>query len=144
MGTDGYYMDMVTELRMAGIISKLYTGDGGIATAKDLLQAATVDGAIALGRSDLGKIAPGARADLIAVSLAKAHYQPVSDPLKTFLWNARGADVDVVIVDGELLLSDGQFTRKDEHAIVGKGADAVRKVWDAARGAGIPHIPQAQ
>ena len=126
IGTDGYYMDMLTELRMAGVISKLHAANGGAA---------------ALRRDDIGRIAPGARADLIAVSLARPHFQPVSDPFRTFLWNARGGDVDVLMVDGELLISEGRFTRADEDEIVGAGARAVRKVWSAAREAGIRHVP---
>ena len=141
VGTDGYYMDMLTELRMAGVISKLYAANGSAATAKDLLTAATVTGAAALRRDDIGRITPGARADLIAVSLARPHFQPVSDPFKTFLWNARGGDVDVLMVDGELLISEGRFTRADEDEIVGAGARAVQKVWSAAREAGIKHVP---
>ena len=141
VGTDGYYMDMVTELRMAGIISKLYSGRSEAGDAVSLLRAATVDGARALGRDDIGRVAPGARADLIAVSLAKAHFQPVSDPLKTFLWNARGGDVDVLMVDGESLIVDGQFQRADEAAIVSAGAQAVHHLWREARASGIPHLP---
>ena len=106
-----------------------------------LLRAATVDGARALGRDDIGRVVPGARADLIAVSLAKAHFQPVSDPLKTFLWNARGGDVDVLMVDGESLIVDGQFQRADEAAIVSAGAQAVHHLWREARASGIPHLP---
>ena len=141
VGTDGYYMDLVTELRMAGIISKLYTGRSEAADATTLLRAATVDGARALGRDDIGRIVPGARADLVAVSLAKAHFQPVSDPLKTFLWNARGGDADLLMVDGETLIVDGRFQRRDEAAIVSAGAEAVHALWRAARDAGIPHVP---
>ena len=141
IGTDGYYMDMVTELRMAGVIAKLHSGRSDAGTAHALLRAATLDGATALDRADLGRIAPGARADLIAISLAKAHFQPVSDPLKTFLWNARGGDTDVLMVDGELLIAEGRYLRKDEGSIVEAGAAAVHQLWSAARDAGIPHVP---
>ena len=141
IGTDGYYMDIVAELRAAGLISKLSAHDSGTATAERLFKAATLDAAKALKRPDLGRLAPGATADLTAVSLAKPHFQPVSDPLKTYLWNARGAEVDLMLVDGEALIEDGKFTRVDESGITERGTAAIQRVWQAAREAGIRHVP---
>ena len=143
IGTDGYYMDIVAELRAAGLISKLSTHDSGVGSAEQLFKAVTIDAAAALGRNDIGRLIPGAKADLVAISLAKPHFQPVSDPLKTYLWNARGAEVELMLVDGEILIEHGQFTRQDESGIIERGTAAIHKVWQAAREAGIRHVPAA-
>jgi cytosine/adenosine deaminase-related metal-dependent hydrolase len=137
IGTDGYAMDMVSEIRQAGFVSKLYLGDSAGATAPELIEAATVAGAAALRRPDLGRIAPGARADLVVIDMARPHLQPVSDPLRTLVWNARGADVSALMVDGRLLIEGGRFLLGDEGAIVRRGARAAETLWALGETAGI-------
>jgi cytosine/adenosine deaminase-related metal-dependent hydrolase len=137
LGTDGYRMDLVGEMRQAGFVSKLYAGDSAGATASELVHATTAAGAEALGRSDLGRIAPGARADLVVIDMARPHLQPVSDPLRTLVWNASGADVSAVMVGGRLLVEHGRYLLGDEGEIVRRGARAARKLWDMAEAVGI-------
>ena len=129
IGLDGYSMDTIGELRTAALVSKLASGLSEDAAARDLVAAATVDGAAALGREDLGKIAPGCRADLVVVNLGAPHLAPVSDPLKTMVWHAGASDIEAVIVDGRLVVEKGRHLLVDEDAIVAGGAAAVRKVW---------------
>lgn len=137
IGTDGYCMDMVSELREAGYISKLYGRDSLAATAYELLHAATLGGAEALQRKDLGRIEPGARADLIAIDMARPHIQPISDPVRTVIWNARGSDVTTVMVDGKLIVERGRYRLGDEGAIIARGAKAVHKLWKMAEAEGV-------
>ena len=117
------------ELRTAAIVSKLATGLSEKAAAHDLLAAATADSAAALGRPDLGRIAPGATADLVVFDLSGAHLQPVSDPVKTLIWHANPGDVAAVMVNGTVVVQDGRHLLVDEDAIVEAGAASVRKVW---------------
>ena len=144
IGTDGYYMDIVSELRSAGLISKLSAHDSGVGTAEQLLKAVTIDAAKALGRTDIGRLTPGAKADLVVISLDKPHFQPVSDPLKTYVWNARGAEIELMLVDGEILIRNGKFVRHNESGIIERGTTAIQIVWEAAAQAGIRHVPAAQ
>lgn len=129
VGTDGYANDIAGELTAAGTISKLFAGNSGVTTARDLIRAVTLDAAAALRRDDLGRIAPDARADLTVVDLGKAHYQPVSDPLRAFVWMGRG-DVSTVIVDGRIVVDGGRYELGDEDAIVAAGVAAVERVWN--------------
>ena len=130
IGTDGYRMDIVGETRAAALVSKLHAGKADITSVYELINAVTIDAADFLVRPDLGRIVPGARADLIGIELAKPHFQPVSDPLKTFLWNADRADVSLVMVDGQILVKDSVFQLKDEDDIIHKGVHAVKRVWE--------------
>ena len=122
-------MDTIGELRTAALVSKLASGLSEDATARDLVTAATLHGADALGRDDIGRIAPGCRADLVVVNLGAAHLAPVSDPLKTMVWHGGTSDIEAVIVDGRLVVEKGRHLLVDEDAIVATGAAAVRKVW---------------
>jgi cytosine/adenosine deaminase-related metal-dependent hydrolase len=137
VSTDGYVMDILMELRVAGIIAKTQTGKGDVATASELIAAVTKVGAAALGQSDLGVIAPGAKADLVIVDMGKPHLQPVMDPLRTLLWSGSGADVFAVLVDGEILVREGKSTRADERPILARAASAVEKVWRKAVAVGL-------
>ena len=116
-------------MRTAAIVSKLATGLSENAAARDLVGAMTIDSAAALGRPDLGRIAPGARADLVVFDMGGAHLAPVSDPLKTLVWHANAADVAAVIVDGAVIVEGGRHLLVDEAAIIEAGSAAVRKVW---------------
>lgn len=136
LGTDGYRNDFISEMQAAGLVSKLHTGRSAVATARDLVNAVTLEAAQALHRDDLGRIAPGAAADLLAVDLAQAHLQPVADPIKTFIWNGRSSDIALSMVAGEILLENGRYTRGDEANIVAAGAMAIEKVWEITRRSG--------
>lgn len=129
IATDGYCMDMVGEMRCAGFISKLHAGRSGATTAWELIRAATLSGAEALQRPDLGRIQPGAKADLVVIEMAKPHLQPVSDPIKTFVWNGSGADVWAVVVDGRLLVEGGRFQLADEAEIMREANRAIHRLW---------------
>jgi cytosine/adenosine deaminase-related metal-dependent hydrolase len=136
VATDGYCMDIVGEIRSAGFISKLHGASPGKTSAWELIDAVTREAADFLGRPDLGRIAPGATADLVVVDLGKPHFQPVSDPIKTFVWNASRADVHTVMVGGELVVDAGRYVRGDEREIMRRATAAVHRVWEGARRAG--------
>jgi cytosine/adenosine deaminase-related metal-dependent hydrolase len=139
IGTDAERMDMLAQLRATGFASKQAFGAGDAGTAADLLQAATVAGADILRRSDLGRIAHGASADIIVVDAQKAHLQPIRDPVRTLVWYASSADIDTVIVDGRPVVRGGRLAGLDEAAIVARGRAATERLWEEARRRG--HFP---
>ena len=137
IGTDGYRMDIVGEMRAAALVSKLHAGRANATPSYELISAVTIAAADYLGRPDLGRIMPGARADLIGIDLAKPYFQPVSDPIKTFLWNADRSDVSLVMVDGKVLVKEAISQFCDEDKIIRKGVDAVKRVWKEVHSKGI-------
>lgn len=137
LGTDGYCNDFLGEMRAAGLVSKLHAGRSDAATAHDLVEAATLTASQALGRGDLGRLAPGCQADLLVVDLDQPHFQPVADPVKALVWNGRGSDIALSMVAGEVLVNGGRYTRGDEAAIVAEGAQAIEKAWAWARERGL-------
>ena len=58
-------------------------------------------------------------------------------PPRTLVWNASGADVSAVMVDGRLLVEHGRYRLGDEGEIVRRGARAAGRLWDMAEAAGI-------
>ena len=138
IGTDGYGFDYLEEMRSAGFISKLRAEQSHVAGANQILRAGTEDGAAALGRTDLGRIEVGARADLVVVDLGRAGLQPIRDPVKTLIWYASAPDVSIVVVDGHVLVSGGKPAGMNEETVISAGADAVGRLWERAERRGIP------
>lgn len=141
IGTDSHGMDFVSELRMAGFFSKLHFERGDVATAHDLVRAGTAVGAEVLKRPDLGRIAPGARADLLVVDLHKARLQPVWDPVKNFVWKGCGADIAMIMVHGRELVRDGRLLSGDEGRIIETASRAAERIWALADRQGILALP---
>jgi cytosine/adenosine deaminase-related metal-dependent hydrolase len=106
---------MLMEMRTAALLCKLTEGDATAGTAREVFDAATLGGARALQRDDLGRLAQGAKADIVLLDLQKTHLAPVAeiDPIKALVYCARGDDVDTVIVDGVVRLAGGALLGVD-------------------------------
>jgi cytosine/adenosine deaminase-related metal-dependent hydrolase len=137
VGTDGYMPDMISELRTAGLVSKLAAHDPGVATAVQLVEAVTTQGAKALQRDDLGRLAVGAKADLTAIRLDGAHVIPVVDPRNAMVWRAQASDVWATAVDGRLVVNEGRYLAGDEGAVVARAGAALGKIEALARSSGF-------
>jgi cytosine/adenosine deaminase-related metal-dependent hydrolase len=140
IGTDAERMDFFSQMRATGFASKQATGAGDAGTAAELFHAATQASADILRRADLGRIEPGATADIVLVDAMKPHLQPICDPIRTLVWYASAADIDTVMVDGAVLIRKGRPVGIDEAAVIAKGRAATVKLWDEARRLGhFPH-----
>ena len=130
VATDGYNMDLIGELNAAAMISKLASGDPRAASAPALVNSVTLAGAQALGRPDLGRIRPGAKADLTVCDMTHPHLQPHYDPMRALVSLGNRSAVGMVMVDGRVLVRDGRLVVADGAALTEAGAAAVRRIWD--------------
>lgn len=110
--------DMLSTLKYTACLHKIHTLDAQVLYPRDVLTMATRSGATAMGRADIGVVAPGYKADLILVDWKKTHIAPVHKPDSALVYNANGNDVDTVIVDGEIVVRNKQSTRVDEAALI--------------------------
>lgn len=127
LGTDGAAsnnnLDLLEEVRLAALLPKGYLGDPTAVPATAALHMATMGGAQALGLEHLiGSLEAGKRADCILVDLSGAHNQPLFEIESQLVYAARSSDVDTVIVEGEVLLCEGEFTGLDESEIISRAA----------------------
>jgi len=127
LGTDGSAsandLDLFMAMRLAATIHKARTGDATVLPAARVLRMATVDGASALGLGDvLGSIEPGKRADLVVLHADRPHLVPSYDPVSTIVYAAGRADVRHVVIDGQLVVRDGECLTIDVAAAI----DAMR------------------
>ena len=107
MGTDTYPHNMVEELRWASILCKVAAGDVYAVSTGQLFHAATVGGASALGRDDIGRLAPGAKADFGMVDMTHWALRPGREPLRWLVFSAGERPIKHVYVDGKQVVEDG-------------------------------------
>jgi 5-methylthioadenosine/S-adenosylhomocysteine deaminase len=74
---------------------------------------ATLNGAKAQGRTNIGKLAPGFEADLIMLNVHSPHMQPVYSPAATAAYAANGGDVCLTMVQGKVLYENGEWKTID-------------------------------
>ena len=79
---------------------------------------ATSYGAEVLKLPRLGKLKEGYQADIIGVRKNAPHLKPIFDPLAHLVYTASAADVQLVIVDGRVLVDKGELTGLDEERIM--------------------------
>ena len=123
IGTDGCSssndLDMFAAMRLAANLARLVRNDPAALSARDVVRAATLDGAHALGLGDrIGTVVAGKEADLIALDLRAPHLVPVHDPYTAVVFSAGRSDVRHVLVAGSPVVLDGQPTRVDNDDVM--------------------------
>src|SRR5687767_504492 len=132
LGADGAAcnnrLDMFDEMRLAATLQSVRLGPGAL-TARDALWMATREGARALGLDrDIGVLEEGRRADLILVDRAQPHLATSPDPWTALVYSARGSDVRLTMVDGEVLVDEFRLTRLDAAEVAATAAAAAREL----------------
>jgi 5-methylthioadenosine/S-adenosylhomocysteine deaminase len=127
LGTDGCAsnndLDMFEEIRLASFLAKVTGNDPTALPARQALAMATIGGAHALHLEErIGSLEPGKQADIAVLDLQQPHsiprYRVAEDNIYSQLvYTSAPADVRHVLVDGRLLLRDGQFTTLDIGAV---------------------------
>jgi len=122
LGTDGAAsnnnLDLWEEMRLAALLAKGLEMDPTLVPAMTALKMATVYGAEVLSLEQVGQLRPGYKADLVGIRKVAPHLSPLHDPVAHLVYSASAADVQLVMVDGEILLEGGELTRLDEERII--------------------------
>ncbi len=129
LGTDTYPRDLISEMRWASLVCKIVEHDFTVATSADVFAAATLGGARALGRQDLGRLAPGAKADVVVVDLGKLRIGPYRDPIRALVQCGTGDDVDQVWVDGRVVVEGGRVLGVDEDRLLADAQREAERLW---------------
>lgn len=128
MGTDTFPYDMFNEMRIAAVSCKLVEKSANVAFAPFVYSMATVGGADALGRQDLGRLSAGAKADIILIRTDTPKATPVYDPFLFMVYTATGDDVDTVLVDGRTVVKGGEVLTINVPSAVSKLNEVAKRV----------------
>jgi 5-methylthioadenosine/S-adenosylhomocysteine deaminase len=136
LGTDGCSssndLDMWQAMRQAALLARLTSDRPDVASAHEVLRAATIEGARALGLGEvIGSVEVGKRADLVLVDLEAPHLTPVHDVAALLVFAAGRGDVTDVLVDGMPVVRDRRSTRLDTSDLL----ERARSRGDVARAA---------
>jgi 5-methylthioadenosine/S-adenosylhomocysteine deaminase len=134
LGTDTTPHNLVEEMRKAAVLARIAARDIATVTTSDLLHAATIGGARALLRDDLGRIALNKKADLVLVDLTVPQMRPVRDPLRSFIYHAADRAVCDVFIDGHQIVADHKVLTLDQNEAAARLGLAQQKMLEAAAG----------
>jgi cytosine/adenosine deaminase-related metal-dependent hydrolase len=132
LGADGApcnnNLDAWTELRHAALLAKVRTGVTSLPAAR-AFRLATIDGARALGLdAAVGSLEVGKRADVTVVRLDGPHVEPGGDVFSRLVYACRARDVQHVLVDGQLVVKNGEHQRLDVERVKAVAREQAKKL----------------
>ena len=131
LGSDGMggKRDLARQMHLAIGVHREVRDQYPVFTAEQALEMATLNGAKAVGlEGEIGALEVGMRADVVIHTLDRPEAHPRwADPVDSLVFFGQSATVDTVLVDGEVVLDGGRFTRLD-------ASDAYRRIDEAAAG----------
>ncbi len=129
LGTDTSVQSMIEALRWAAVLGKLSKRQTDVATARDVFDAATIGGARLLHRADLGRLANGCKADLLAWDLGSIFMAPLRDPIRNLVYSAQAEDLVSVMVDGRWVMRERVVLNADERAVAARLQHEGERMW---------------
>lgn len=141
LGSDGignHNHDMFPVLRAASLLHKVVLHDPTVTSAEEVLEMATLGGARALRmEEEIGSLEVGKKADIVLVRLDKPHLIPVHRLPSALVYGVSGTDVDMVIVDGRIVVEGGRLQTLDEMRLI---EDAQAAAEDLVSRAGLQQL----
>jgi 5-methylthioadenosine/S-adenosylhomocysteine deaminase len=122
LGADGApcnnRLDIFTEMRTAALLQKVNRGADALPAAS-VLRMATMGGARAVGLDgEIGSLEVGKRADVTIIDLERLHMTPRPDIVSTIVYAAEARDVRTVLIEGRLVLEDGELKTLVERDVI--------------------------
>lgn len=133
IGTDTTPHNMIEEIRKAGTFARIASRNLNNVSTGMLFHAATVGGARALMRDDIGRLAPDARADIVLADLHHPDMMPARDPLRSLIFHAADRAVKDVYVAGRRVVADGSVTTLDHRAAGERLSEAQERMMATSR-----------
>jgi 5-methylthioadenosine/S-adenosylhomocysteine deaminase len=139
LGTDGCAsnnnLDLFQEMDTAAKLGKLSHLNPTDMPAQTVLAMATRYGAHALGmKQTTGELKPGMKADVIIIDMDKPHLTPMYNPYSHLVYTVGGADVDTVLINGQLVMENRRLITIDEGRVLAE----VRRIAEKVRASIVP------
>lgn len=129
MGSDGscstHTINMLNNLGVAAGVSKIRDRKPkNWLSANEILNFATKNASTALGMGNkTGKIKIGYKADLCGYNINSITFTPLNDPVLQLIYAERGSALKITIIDGEIVLQDGNLVKLNEKEILKEVCD---------------------
>jgi len=116
IGTDSFPHNQIEEMRHACLMSRVNSRTFTGGSTQDAFNAATLWGAQAIGRDDIGCIKVGNKADFSIVNTKHPLMRPLREPLRSLIYTAAERAIDDVYVDGNCVVKNGKALNIDVDA----------------------------
>lgn len=135
--TDGSMLsssyDMFSAMKRTQMVHRAASKDDYYLPSEKIFEMATIDAARCVGLEDeIGSLEVGKKADIITVDMMKPHLMPRFNIIDTLVCNASHSDVDIVLVDGDILLEGGKAVNLNEKEIMLSADKEARNTIDMA------------
>jgi cytosine/adenosine deaminase-related metal-dependent hydrolase len=131
LGIDNMFGDFFDVLRSCVLVARIREHDGATMPAGDALELATLGGARALGlENQVGSIEVGKRADLVMLDCRRFGLTPTLEPMPTVVYHGHGRDVEMVLVDGSVVVENGRIVGLDEGVLTDAAQAAALTAWN--------------
>ncbi|WP_311214944.1 MULTISPECIES: chlorohydrolase family protein [unclassified Arthrobacter] len=128
LGTDSFPPDLIRGIDSGVQLAKILAGSNDAGDVAGYVDAATLGGAQALRRPDLGRLEPGAQADMVAFSLGDLRDGVHEDPIRTLLLNGTARQAVLSVVAGRTVMADGVIAGVDLDYWRSKGQELFDKM----------------
>ncbi len=125
--------DMIEALKLGALLQKVAHKDSTAMSAPEILRMATVGGADALQRPDVGHLAPDMRADFFLFDPRTARSTPLHDPISTLVYAGGEQNVVTTVAAGRVVLEDGIITGVNEADLLAQAQDAAARLAEKVR-----------
>ncbi len=120
LGTDGPMsgntLDIIGQMGYVAKLHKLANKDRSVMPPLKVVEMATIGGARAIHRDDeLGSLETGKLADIVIVETQSTNMQPIFNPYSVLVYSANAANVDTVIVNGQVIVENKILKTFDEN-----------------------------
>jgi 5-methylthioadenosine/S-adenosylhomocysteine deaminase len=121
--------DMFQTMKVTALLHKGVHNDPTLLPTVQVLQMATIGGARALlWDQEIGSIEVGKKADLVLVDFRKPHLCPVYNEKSHLVYAAEAADVDTVIINGNLVMENREITTVDVDKIINRARECKKRL----------------
>jgi 5-methylthioadenosine/S-adenosylhomocysteine deaminase len=123
---------MFEVMKFASLMHRAVRVDASLGQAPDIVRMATKNGNVGLG-IDAGELSPGKKADVILVDTQNQMFTPLMPGDKGHVFShlvfaANGSCVDTVVIDGQVVYEDREFTTIDEEEVLRNANRAFQEV----------------
>jgi 5-methylthioadenosine/S-adenosylhomocysteine deaminase len=136
LGTDGCAsnnnLDLFQAMDAAAKLHKVFTLDPTVMNARTVIRLATCEGAQALGFGNItGSLEVGKKADIIIIDCNKPHLTPLYNEYSHLVYTASGADVDTVLINGQVVMRNRRLLTIDEREVMARVREIALKIKES-------------
>ncbi len=130
LGIDNYFSDHFDVIRSCIAVARIRANDPSVVQSDEALAMATIDSAQVMGlEAEIGSLEAGKKADLQVIDARRYGLTPLNDPLRTLIYHGHGKDIEMVMVDGRIVVADGKVVGVSEDDLIEHASTAGAAAW---------------